>query len=94
VAAARQSPGSWSGAGCFGDPRAEVFWVSSSAPSRTTCSLPGPWAIDTGNVDTAFRMLAGFAPSEVWASCPLVLAGSAALALPGATGHPRLRMER
>jgi hypothetical protein len=33
-------------------------------------------------------MLAGFAPCEIWSSYPLLLEGSAALALPGAAGHP------
>ena len=38
--------------------------------------------------DTAFRILAGFAPCEVWNSYPLLLAGEAALRLPGAAEHP------
>ena len=46
------------------------------------------WAIDTGNVDTAFSILAGFAPSEVSSRWPLVLDGEAALELPGAAAHP------
>ncbi len=46
------------------------------------------WAIDTGNIDTAFSILAGFAPFEVWNSYPLLLDGEAALELPGATAHP------
>ena len=33
-------------------------------------------------------MLAGFAPREVWNTYPLVLAGEAALELPGAAEHP------
>jgi hypothetical protein len=46
------------------------------------------WAIDTGNIDIVCSILAGFAPSEVWTSYPLLLPGEAALALPGATEHP------
>ena len=46
------------------------------------------WAIDTGNIDTAFSILAGFAPSEVSTRYPLLLDGEAALELPGAAAHP------
>ena len=46
------------------------------------------WAIGTGNVDAAFTILAGFASVEVWSTYPLVLAGEAALKLPGAAEHP------
>ena len=46
------------------------------------------WAIDTRNVDTAFSILAGFAPSEVSSRYPLLLDGEAALELPGAAEHP------
>jgi len=46
------------------------------------------WSIGTGNVGTAFQMLAGFAPAEVWNTYPLLLAGETALGLPGATEHP------
>ena len=48
----------------------------------------GAWAIGTGNVGTAFQILAGFAPVEVWTSYPLLLSGEAALGLPGADEHP------
>ena len=46
------------------------------------------WAIDTRNVDTAFSILAGFAPNEVSYSYRLLLDGEAALELPGAAAHP------
>src|SRR4029453_15006760 len=46
------------------------------------------WAIDTGNIDTAFSILAGFAPRELWFRWPLLLDGEAALKLPGAAAHP------
>ena len=46
------------------------------------------WAIGTGNVDIAFKILAGFAPVEVRSGYPLLLPGDAALGLPGATEHP------
>ena len=46
------------------------------------------WAIDTRNIDTAFSILAGFAPSEVSSRYPLLLDGEAALELPGAAAHP------
>ena len=46
------------------------------------------WGIGTSNLDIAFQILAGFAPSEVWTSYPLLLTGSAALELPGAADHP------
>ena len=46
------------------------------------------WVTGTGDVDTAFSILAGFAPCEIWTSYPLLLPGNAALELPGATEHP------
>jgi hypothetical protein len=47
------------------------------------------WAIHTGAVGTAFSILAGFAPSEIWNSYPQLVCGSAAaLELPGAAVHP------
>lgn len=46
------------------------------------------WAIDTGNLDTAFSILAGFAPSDVWTTYPLKLPGETAVGLPGAAQHP------
>jgi len=46
------------------------------------------WAIGTGNVGTAFSILAGFASGEIRASYLLMLPGETALELPGAAGHP------
>ena len=70
------------------DPRAEVFWAVRLSAEQDNLLAAWAWAIDTGNVDTAFRMLAGFAPCEIWSSYPLLLAGEPALELPGAAGHP------
>jgi predicted ATPase len=70
------------------DPRAEVFWAVRLSTEQDNLLAAWAWAIDTGNVDTAFRILAGFAPCEIWSSYPLLLAGEAALELPGAAGHP------
>ena len=69
--------------------RNEVFWVLRLSAEQDNLLAAWSWAIDTGNVDTAFGILAGFAPCEVWNSYPLLLAGEAALGLPGATEHPR-----
>ena len=69
--------------------RNEVFWVLRLSAEQDNLLAAWSWAIDTGNVDTAFRILAGFAPCEVWNSYPLLLAGEAALGLPGAAEHPR-----
>jgi len=73
------------------DPRAEVFWAVGLTAEQDNLLAAWAWSIATGNVDTPFRMLAGFAPCEVWNSYPVLLAGSAALELPGATkdtGYP------
>jgi hypothetical protein len=70
------------------DPRAEVFWAVRLSAEQDNLLAAWAWAIGTGNVGTAFAILAGFAPSEVWTSYPLLLAGSAALELPGAADHP------
>src|SRR4029453_6184407 len=69
------------------DRRAEVFWAVRLSAEEDNLLAAWAWAIDTANVDTAFRMLAGFAPCEIWSSYPLLLAGEAALELPGAGGH-------
>jgi predicted ATPase/class 3 adenylate cyclase len=68
------------------DPGAEVLWARLSADQDNLLAA-WSWSIDTGNVDTAFSMLAGFAPSEVRTSYLLLLPGEASLALPGATEH-------
>jgi predicted ATPase/class 3 adenylate cyclase len=70
------------------DPLAEVFWAVRLRAEQDNLLAAWSWAIDTGNVDTAFRMLAGLAPYEVWTSYPLLLDGEAALELPGAAAHP------
>jgi predicted ATPase/class 3 adenylate cyclase len=70
------------------DPGEEVLWAVRLGAEQDNLLAAWLWAIGTRNVDTAFQILAGFAPSEVWTSYPLLLAGSAALELPGAAGHP------
>ena len=68
--------------------RDEVFWAIRLSAEQDNLLAAWSWAVDTGNVDTAFAILAGFAPCEVWSSYPLLLPGAAALGLPGATEHP------
>ena len=70
------------------DPRQDVFWAVRVSAEQDNLLAAWSWAIGTGNVGTAFAILAGFAPFEVWTSYPLLLAGSAALELPGAADHP------
>jgi predicted ATPase/class 3 adenylate cyclase len=70
------------------DPRAEVFWAVRLSAEQDNLLAAWSWAIGTSNVDTAFAILAGFAPCEVWSSYPLLLPGAVALELPGATEHP------
>jgi tetratricopeptide (TPR) repeat protein len=70
------------------DPNQEVFWAARLSAEQDNLLAAWSWAIGTGNLDTAFQMLAGFAPAEVWTSYLLVLPGKAALELPGAAGHP------
>jgi predicted ATPase/class 3 adenylate cyclase len=70
------------------DSREEVFWPVRLSAEQDNLLAAWSWAIGTGNVDTAFQMLAGFAPAEVWNSYPLLLAGEAALELPGAAARP------
>jgi hypothetical protein len=65
-----------------------VFWAVRLSSEQDNLLAAWSWAIGTGNVDTAFRMLAGFVPVEIWSTYPLVLPGSAALDLPGASEHP------
>jgi hypothetical protein len=67
--------------------RDEVFWAVRLSAEQDNLLAAWSWAVDTGNVDTAFAILAGFAPCEVWSSYPLLLPGAAALELPGATEH-------
>jgi predicted ATPase/class 3 adenylate cyclase len=70
------------------DPDQEVFWAVRLGAEHDNMLAAWSWAIGTGNVDTAFQLLAGFAPSEVRTGYPLLLPGEAALQLPGAAGHP------
>ena len=65
-----------------------VFWAVRLGAEQDNLLAAWSWAIGTGNVDTAFAILAGFAPVEVRNTYPLMLAGEAALELPGAAGHP------
>jgi tetratricopeptide (TPR) repeat protein len=69
------------------DPRTEAFWAVRLSADQDNLLAAWAWAIETANVDTAFRMLAGFAPCQIWTSYPLLLEGAAALELPGATEH-------
>jgi predicted ATPase/class 3 adenylate cyclase len=71
------------------DPDEEVFWAVRLSAENDNLLAAWSWAIGTGNVGTAFAILAGFAPVEVWNSYPLLLPAEAALELPGAAGHPR-----
>ncbi len=71
--------------------REDVFWAVRLSAEQDNLLAAWGWAIDTGNVDTAFSILAGFAPAEVSYRYPLLLDGEAALELPGATaqsGYP------
>jgi predicted ATPase/class 3 adenylate cyclase len=70
------------------DPNQEVFWAVRLGAEQDNLLAAWSWAIGTGNAGTAFEILAGFAPCEVWTTYPLKLAGEAALGLPGATEHP------
>jgi predicted ATPase/class 3 adenylate cyclase len=70
------------------DPNPEMFWAVRVVAEQDNLLAAWSWAISTDNVDTAFKILAGFAPVEVRAGYPLMLPGNAALELPGATEHP------
>jgi predicted ATPase/class 3 adenylate cyclase len=70
------------------DRREEVFWAVRLSAEQDNLLAAWSWAIDTANIDTAFSILAGFAPFEVSSRYPLPLDGEAALKLPGATEHP------
>jgi predicted ATPase len=70
------------------DRREEVFWAVRLSAEQDNLLTAWSWTIDTGNVDTAFSILAGFASSEIWHSYPLLLDGEAALKLPGAAERP------
>jgi len=70
------------------DPNPEVFWAVRLSADQDNLLAAWSWAIGTGNVGTAFSILAGFAPVEISTNYPLLLAGEAALGLPGATENP------
>jgi predicted ATPase/class 3 adenylate cyclase len=70
------------------DPQEEVFWAVRLGAEQDNLLAAWSWAIGTGNVGTAFAILAGFAPVEVRSTYPLLLAGEAALELPSAAEHP------
>ena len=70
------------------DPNSEVFWAVRVSAEQDNLLAAWSWAIGTGNVGTAFSILAGFASGEIRASYLLMLPGETALELPGAAGHP------
>ena len=70
------------------DPGEEVFWAVRLSAEQDNLLAAWSWAIGTGNVGSAFSILAGFARVEVRSTYPLVLAGEAALELPGASEDP------
>jgi predicted ATPase/class 3 adenylate cyclase len=70
------------------DPNEEVFWAVRLGAEQDNLLAAWSWAIGTSNLDTAFSILAGFAPVEVRSTYPLLLPGEAALELPGAAEHP------
>jgi predicted ATPase/class 3 adenylate cyclase len=70
------------------DPNPEVFWAVRVSAEQDNLLVAWSWAVGTGNMDTAFQILAGFAPAEVWTSYQLLLDGETALELPGAAEHP------
>jgi len=70
------------------DPNQEMFWTARLSAEQDNLLAAWSWAIGTGNVGTAFQILAGFAPVEVWSTYPLLLADETALELPGGPDHP------
>ncbi len=70
------------------DPKEEVSWAIRLSAEEDNLLAVWSWAIGTGNVDTAFQILVGFAPVEVWSTYLLLLDAKAALRLPGASEHP------
>jgi hypothetical protein len=65
-----------------------VFWAVRVSAEQDNLLAAWSWAIGTGNVGTAFQILAGFASVEVRNTYSLLLPGEAALELPGAAEHP------
>jgi predicted ATPase len=70
------------------DRREDVFWAVRLRTEQDNLLAAWYWAIETGNIDTAFSILSGFAPREFAFRWPLLLDGEAALELPGAAAHP------
>src|SRR4030095_323493 len=70
------------------DRREEWFGAVRLSAEQDNLLAAWSWAIDTRNIDTAFSILAGFAPSEISYRYPLLLDGEEALDLPGAAAHP------
>ena len=70
------------------NPNQEAFWAVRLRAEQDNLLAAWSRAIGTGNVGTAFQILAGFAPLDVWITYPLKLAAEAALGLPGAAEHP------
>jgi len=70
------------------DPNPEVFWALRLSAEQDNLLAAWSWAIGADNAGTAFAILAGFAPVEVWTTYPLMLPARTALELPGATENP------
>jgi predicted ATPase/class 3 adenylate cyclase len=70
------------------DRREDALWAVRLSAEQDNLLAAWSWAIDTRDIDTAFSILAGFAPKELWFRWPLLLDGEAALELPGAAAHP------
>ena len=68
--------------------REKTLWAVRVSAEQDNLLAAWSWAIGTADVDTAFQILAGFAPRDFFNSYPLMLAGEAALELPGAAEHP------
>jgi hypothetical protein len=49
-----------------------LFWAVRLSAEQDNLLAAWAWAIDTRNIDTAFSILAGFAPSEISGRCPLL----------------------
>jgi predicted ATPase len=54
------------------DPRQEVFRAARLSAEQDNLLAAWSWAIGSGNVGTAFAILAGFAPCEIWTGYPLL----------------------
>jgi hypothetical protein len=83
------------------DRQAEVFWAVRLSAEQDNLLAAWAWAIDTANVDTAFRMLAGFAVRDLeqlsvvarWRGGPRVAGRGRTRGLPARPrGQRRLRV--